>query len=412
VNFNFVSQHANTPTMISVEKATQIVLESTSNFGDETVLLRQAPGRVLREDLVADRDFPPFDRVAMDGIAIRFEALKAGQRGFPVEGLQAAGTLQLKLQNLDGCLEVMTGAVLPQQADTVIRYEDVSINEAQATVAIEDVRPGQNIHRRGSDRLQETVIVPAGCVLSAAEIGVAATVGKTQLRVGRLPEVVILSTGDELVDVNETPLPHQIRKSNVHTLAAAISAWGQNTRLLHLQDDKTEISDKLAQSLATYDVLLMSGGVSAGKLDYVPGVLEELGVTKLFHKIAQRPGKPFWFGKADDGTPVFAFPGNPVSAFLCLHRYFFPWLRQSMGLLPFEPAFARLAEDFSFKPNLTYFLQVKLHCAGNGQIWAEPRKGGGSGDLANLVDAGAFLELPAGRQHFAKGEAFPVFRYR
>jgi molybdopterin molybdotransferase len=254
--------------------------------------------------------------------------------------------------------------------------------------------------------------VPAGGLLSAAEIGVTATVGKTQLIVGRLPKVVIISTGDELVDVDETPLPHQIRKSNVHTLAAAISAWGLNFSLLHLKDDKAEILKKLTQSLATYDVLLMSGGVSAGKLDYVPEVLEELGVTKLFHRIAQRPGKPFWFGKAEDGTPVFAFPGNPVSSFLCLHRYFFPWLRNSMGLLPVESAFAKLTEDFSFKPNLTYFLQVKLQCAENGQMWAAPKMGGGSGDLANLVDADAFLELPDGRQHFSKGEAFPCFRYR
>ncbi|MFQ5445712.1 MAG: molybdopterin molybdotransferase MoeA [Saprospiraceae bacterium] len=398
--------------MISVEKATQIVLNTSRDFGDETVPLQRAAGRVLHEDLVADRDFPPFDRVAMDGIAISFDAFETGQRTFPVEGLQAAGAPQMRLQNPGGCLEVMTGAILPQQADTVIRYEDVEMIGAQATIAIGDVRPGQNVHRKGSDQQQGTVVTTAGVILSAAEIGVAATVGKAQLRVGRLPRAVIISTGDELVEVGETPLPHQIRKSNVHTLAAAVVAWQIEADLLHLQDEKAEVRSGLAQCLEEYDVLLMSGGVSAGKLDYVPGVLEELGVVKLFHKVAQRPGKPFWFGKAADGTLVFAFPGNPVSSFMCLYRYFFPWLRKSLGLPPVEPAVARLAEDFSFKPTLTYFLQVKLHGDENGQIWAVPKKGGGSGDLANLVEADAFLELPGERQHFSKGEVFPYFRYR
>lgn len=388
------------------------MLENTSDFGIETVPLGQAVCRVLREDLIADRDFPPFDRVAMDGIAIRFEAFEAGQRSFAVQGIQAAGSQQRELQNLSGCLEVMTGAVLPRYADTVIRYEDVEVKEGQAIVSTDDVRRGQSIHRQGSDRTKDAVIVPAGSILSSAEIGVAATVGKALLRVGRLPRVVIISTGNELVEVDEMPLLHQIRKSNVHTLAAAISVEGLQTQMLHLQDNKAEIRKKLAQSLATSDVLILSGGVSAGKLDFVPGVLEELGVKKLFHKIAQRPGKPLWFGKATNGTTVFAFPGNPVSSFLCLHRYFFPWLRQSRGLPPFEPAFAKLAEPFSFIPNLTYFLLVKLRSGNDGQIWAEPKKGGGSGDLANLVNSDAFAELPAGQQHFAKGEAFPFFRYR
>ncbi len=398
--------------MISVDKATQIVLENPSDFGEETVPLCQAPGRVLREDLGADRDFPPFDRVAMDGIAIRYEVFRAGRRSFSVHGLQAAGAQQMELHDPNGCLEVMTGSVLPLCADTVVRYEDVVVNEGQATLLTNDVRPGQNIHRQGSDRPKGALIVPAGGLISAAEIGVAATIGKTQLKVGRLPALTIISTGNELVEVDQVPLPHQIRKSNVHTLAAAVSSWGLQARLLHLKDDRAEIRKNLAHSLASSDVLMMSGGVSAGKLDYVPEVLEKLGVKKMFHKIAQRPGKPFWFGMSEGNTPVFAFPGNPVSSFLCLHRYFFPWLRQKIGLLPTEPEYARIAEDFTFKPHLTYFLQVKLRVGNDGQIWAEPKKGGGSGDLANLVDTDAFLELPAGQDNFSKGEAFPFFRYK
>jgi len=143
----------------------------------------------------------------------------------------------------------------------------------------------------------------------------------------------------------------------------------------------------------------------------VPDALANLGVVKHFHKVAQRPGKPFWFG-GKENTRVFALPGNPVSSFMCLNRYFYPWLRASLGLLPMVTPFAELTANFHFKPDLTYFLQVKTSYSPAGKILATPVEGNGSGDLANLVDADAFLELPRGRNDFEKGEVFPLFVYR
>jgi molybdopterin molybdotransferase len=398
--------------MISVQEATRIILSNATSYGVETLPLLQAAGCFLRQDLVADRDFPPFDRVAMDGIAICYEAFRAGRRVFPIEGLQAAGAPQLSLAGAHACLEVMTGAMLPAGTDTVIRYEDLEISKGQATMQVEDVQPGQNIHRQGSDRRQGETVVRAGCFVSPAEIGVAATIGQMHLRVAKLPRVAIISTGDELVGVEEMPLPHQIRRSNNYAIATALSRWGVGAPLLHLKDEKTDIETKLRHCLRHFDALLLSGGVSAGKLDFVPEVLDALGVEKLFHKVSQRPGKPFWFGKSPDGPVVFALPGNPVSSFVCTLRYFQPWLRQGLGLSAFEERYAVLMEDYFFKPNLTYFLQVKTEWRKDGSVVAVPVTGGGSGDLANLVDADAFLELPRDRQDFRAGEAFPLIPYR
>lgn len=396
--------------MITVEEATQIILQHASDFGEDTVPFFHAAGRVLREDLAADRDFPPFDRVSMDGIAISFEEFAGGRRQFSVEGVQAAGAPQLTLTQKSNCLEVMTGAILPAQADTVIRYEDVNIAAGKANVAIEGIKKGQNVHDRGTDRKEGEVIARAGQRITPAEIGVAATIGKFNLRVAGLPKVAVFSTGNELVEVGEQPLLHQIRKSNAHTMAAVLSGWGVKPMLLHLRDDPAEIEATLRGTLQKFDALILSGGVSMGKFDFIPAVLERLEVKPLFYKVLQRPGKPFWFGKGGRAV-VFAFPGNPISSFMCMYRYFQPWLRAGWGLSPTEPKFALLEEDFFFKSNLTYFLQVKLSNRG-GIIFARPNAGRGSGDLANLADTDAFLELPAERQEFHKGEAFPLWSFR
>ncbi|MEZ4883500.1 MAG: molybdopterin molybdotransferase MoeA [Chitinophagales bacterium] len=399
--------------MISIQQATQIVLDHICNIGTETVPLVQSLGRVLQEDLKADRDFPPFPRITMDGIAIQYQTFAAGKRTFSIEDLQAAGMAQKTLQNSDNCLEVMTGAILPKNTDTVIRYEDVEIVNGKATILLEEINDSQNVHQQGLDRQKGGLIVPKGRVISSAEIAVASTIGKTHLEISRLPKVVIVSTGDELVDVAETPLPHQIRKSNVYSLQTTLLQWGIAAETRHLPDDKAHIHQELSEYLQDFEVIILSGGVSKGKLDFVPEVLEELQVEKLFHQVAQRPGKPFWFGKtANSRVHIFALPGNPVSTFMCAHRYFQPWLRKSLGLPPFQKEFAILQSDFHFRPALTYFLQVKLKNGEDGKLWAIPVEGQGSGDLANLVDADGFLELPSDRNDFAAGEVFGLMRYR
>lgn len=398
--------------MISVTQATKTVLENLYEPKIEKLPLQNCIGRVIQEKLIADRDFPPFPRVSMDGISIQYQQFEKGQRSFPIEGLQAAGSPQ-QLLKIDGnCLEVMTGAVLPENTDTVIRYEDVKMENGQATILIEDIRAYQNIHKQGIDRKKGAEIVKAGTLISTAEIGVAATVGKSHLKVATLPKTVIISTGDELVNIEETPLPYQIRKSNVHQIWAILNQQGIQADQLHLNDEKEVIRQQLAICLEEYDAIILSGGVSKGKFDFIPEVLEGLKVEKLFHRVQQRPGKPFWFGKATNGTIIFAFPGNPVSTFMCTHRYFLPWLRASLGLKAFDLPNAVLDSDFEFKPALTYFLQVTTNSGKDGRLMASPVTGKGSGDLANLVDADALLELPDSKRYFKKGEVFPLLKFR
>lgn len=398
--------------MISVHEATELVLASSLSLGTEHVPLHDSLGRILAEPLAADREFPPFNRVTMDGIAIQVQAFTQGARSFPIQSTAAAGTAQQSLLNSSDCIEVMTGAVLPEGCDTVIRYEDLNIENQIATIQLDALKWGQNVHKKGEDRQAGSVIVHPGKKIAAAEIGVAATIGKPLIEVRKTPSVLIISTGDELVDVNETPLTHQIRSSNVHTISAACAPYGLKVDQVHLLDDYETIKNKLAEYLKQYQVLILSGGVSKGKFDYVPGALEELKADKLFHRVAQRPGKPFWFGKSKEGAVIFALPGNPVSSYMCFNRYFIPWLRKSLNLEALDRPMATLQKAIHFKPDLTYLAQVKLSFNPSGQLCAHPVEGNGSGDLANLTDADAFMEIPRGKTDFEAGEQYPVLLYR
>ena len=398
--------------MITIQQATKIVLENTIDLQTETIKLENAIGRQLRENLIADRPFPPFNRVAMDGIAIRFADFEKGQRTFPIIGVQAAGSSQLFVSESGVCVEVMTGAMLPKGVDTVIRYEDILIEKNQARVQVETIKNGQNIHEKGTDRTQGEILVKTGQLISPAEVGVAATVGKSELQVTKLPKVAIISTGDELVNVSEMPKPYQIRSSNVYTISTLLKQYQIKPELFHIVDNQQATIEKIRVLLNNFDVLILSGGVSKGKFDYIPAALESLHVEKLFHRVRQKPGKPFWFGKNAANKVVFALPGNPASSFMCTNRYFLPWLRASMNLQPLNYQYVRLAETFTFKANLQYFLQVKINYEKDGQITAKPLAGRGSGDLANLADVDGFLELPAEKTHFLKGEVYPFIRFR
>ncbi|QVY64819.1 molybdopterin molybdotransferase MoeA [Polaribacter sp. Q13] len=395
--------------MISVKEALQTILNSTQNFELEEIPFIKSVGRILKETIVADRDFPPFNRVSMDGIAIDFLQFKNGQRDFKIEGIQAAGSKQITLQNSENCIEVMTGAVLPNNVNTVIRYEDVEIKNGKARVNIETVCDRQNVHAKGKDGKVGDVLITKNTIISAAEIGVLATVGKSTVKVAKQPKVMIVSTGDELVGVDEIPLEHQIRRSNVFTLVSLLERLNIPSETAHIADDKPILKSKIESYLQEYDVLLFSGAVSKGKYDFLPEVFDELGVEKLFHKVAQRPGKPFFYGKTDICN-VFGFPGNPISTFVNCLAYFYPWYYKSIGI-KMEAETAILNADVSFKPNLTYFLQVKLSSK-FGHLIATPINGNGSGDLASLVKTDAFIQLPNDKIAFKKGEVFPVLKYR
>jgi molybdopterin molybdotransferase len=399
--------------MITVEQAEKIILAEIKDYGNEIMPFELTLGRVLAENIKADRDLPPFNRVTMDGIAVNYDAIEKGVCSFHIKATQAAGDAPAYIKETDHCIEIMTGAALPETVDTVIRYEDLEMRGDVASLLINsvEIKKGQNIHYKGRDKQKDELVALSGQLITPAIISLAASVGESELRVKKLPRLVIISSGDELVDVEQTPLLYQIRKSNSYTMKAVLQQHAIEAAMIHIPDDPEATKQKIAFCLQNFDVILLSGGISMGKFDYIPKALEELQVEQLFHKVEQRPGKPFWFGKHQNGVVVFAFPGNPVSTFMCLHRYFIPWLQATMGLQPMPPIYSILTKDFTFNPKLKYFLQVKLTVSNQGQLMATPVEGNGSGDFANLADTDAFMELPLEQNEFKKGEVYQVWPF-
>lgn len=390
--------------MITVEQALQLVLSQTIPTDTETIDLNQSVGRILAEPIIADRDAPPFDRVAMDGIALQSQALRRYE-AFKIEQIQAAGSAKSSLTDPGNCIEVMTGAILPAHTDCVIPYEQIEIRDGYAYPGSKDHSTGQNIHSQAKDARKGDELLGYGTPITPTVVAVLAAVGKWQVKVQKLPTIAICSTGDELVDINEVPLPHQIRKSNAAMMEAALLEFGIRADSYHLPDERELMADRLSTMVKKYDILLLSGAVSKGKYDFLPAVLESLGMKKVIHGVAQRPGKPFLFGTLPDKL-IFGFPGNPVSTFVCFHQYFKPWLKRHLGL-PDSHASAVLGSEIMFEKPLTYHLLVSLDIK-DGRLIANPVSNSGSGDLVHLAQADALVSLPAEKGRFAVGEIYPV----
>lgn len=393
--------------MLSVAEAERQILEAVAPLPAEECPLAEAHGRVLRQPLAADRDLPPFDRVTLDGYALRHRAWAAGVRRWRVAGMQVAGAAPQPLAADDTCLEVMTGAVLPGGADTVVPYEEAVREEAFVALAAGvKMAAGRGVHRRGSDHAAGSLLVPTGVRLGGAEIAVAAACGYARLTVTQQPKIAVIATGDELVEVEAPVAAHQIRRSNDYALRAALSAAGHpRVERFFLQDRREEMEHRLRHILAEYDVVLLSGGVSRGRFDFLPQVLEALRVQRRFQGVAQRPGKPLWFGLSPRHTPVFALPGNPASSFVCLHRYVLGALARMSGLPALSPQFAVLAEPVVSKSRLTWFLPVTTAPGPRGERQATPAPLNTSGDFAGLAGTDGFVELPAEQDEFAAGAA-------
>ncbi len=379
----------------------------------ESLPLGQCAGAVLRENIYAERDQPPFDRVAMDGIALDSRTAGAGTRSFRIQATVAAGDVPLALSTPAHCLEVMTGAVLPPGCDSVVPVEQLRIERGEAQLALSvRVEPWQNVHRRGSDSRQGTLLVPAGQRLHAPEIAIAASAGMARIRVSSQPMLAVISTGNELVEPGEPVHAHQVRRSNAYAIVSALREHGfQRVADDHLRDDADELRARLRFHLETHDVLVLSGGVSAGRFDLVPTVLEELGVRAVFHKVAQRPGKPLWFGVAPSGAAVFGLPGNPVSTLMCLTRYVLPALRGSLGQTRLPSSRIALGAPVTVTPALTFFLPVRLEQDDWGRDWAIPAPTNGSGDFTSLAGTDGFVELPPGPNTYAKGFVTGLHRW-
>ena len=402
-----------TTNMITVNEAQKIIADHLKIFPVSECPLEESYGAILREDIVADRDQPSFDKVLMDGIAILYASWQRGNRRFKIEGIQAAGQAPLRLKEVHACIEAMTGAVLPEGTDCVIPVEEISVHSHEAVVNKEvQVVRMQNVLPVGVDYKQGTTLLKEGTMLLPPQVAVVASVGKATVRVSYKPKIAIISTGDELVDIGVAAKPYQIRKSNSYALQAALRHNGYFESLIfHIGDDRGQLLSEIGSILKTFDVVILSGGVSAGKFDFIPGVLKELGVAVLFHKVQQKPGKPFWFGMNQEGKAVFALPGNPASTQICFYRYVLPQLNRSMGISKISREFASLAEDFSVKTPLTYFLTVTLEINPDGQLVVTPVAISGSGDYLALANSDGFVELEANKGYFNAKSVVPLYRW-
>ena len=399
--------------MLTPAEADQLIGQHLQCLPVESLPLTQCAGAVLRENIYAERDQPPYDRVAMDGVALDSRAVSAGGRSFRIQATQAAGDAPLTLAAAADCIEVMTGAVLPGGCDSVVPVEKLAIERGQASLAPDAlVEPWQNVHRRGSDTRQGALLLSAGQRLRAPEVAIAASAGMARIRVASQPMLAVISTGNELVEPGEPVLAHQVRRSNAYAIVSALREHGfQRVADDHIRDDVEELRQRLRFHLETHDVLVLSGGVSMGRFDLVPQVLGELGVRTIFHKVAQRPGKPLWFGVAPSGAAVFGLPGNPVSTLVCLTRYVLPALCGSLGQNPRPVQRMALAAPVTVTPPLTYFVPVRLEQDDWGRDWAVPAPTNGSGDFTGLAGTEGFVELPPGPNTYAKGFVTRLHRW-
>jgi molybdopterin molybdotransferase len=388
-------------TLISVHEAYQTVMAETPPVKTESVPLAAATGRILAESVMADRDYPPINRATMDGITISLDSWRAGVRLWKIE----------RKDPLNNCAQIMTGAEAPENCSGILPFELVAIDadHARLLTPVEFIE-GQHIHVKSSDRKAGDMLLKPGITLDAPRIAILAAVGHAYAQVAKAPRVAVLSTGNEIVPVDQKSVtPTQVRASNSAALIAALRACGV-TEITdrHLPDDPVVTLKEIREALEHHDIIVLSGGVSKGKFDYVPDALRQAGVRNIFHNVAQKPGKPFWFGKTDHQT-IFGLPGNPVSTLTVFQRYAVPFIHAMTGVS--SPGFttARITQSVKPHPTLTTFPPVLSSINHEAVIEAASVTYHGSGDFAALAESSGFLEVPAGNNPCPAGTIFPYY---
>lgn len=397
---------------LTPSRAAEVILSRITTLPAEIRALRDCVGGILRQTVMAERDNPPFDRVCMDGAAVDSRAFADGVRQFTLQGTQAAGAVPQALSSSSSAVEIMTGAVLPPGTDCVIPLEEYELADGRITLKDEAIaEPWRNIQRRGSDSRPDVPMLLEGARLGAAEVAVIASAGLPEARISRQPRIRVISTGDELVEPGLPIADHQIRRSNAYAVVAALQGHGYTAvGEDHLRDDEALMRQRLGEHLAANDVLVLSGGVSKGKFDYVPGALKQLGVEEVFYQVAQRPGRPMWFGVGPQGQAVFGLPGNPVSTLICLVRYVLPALEGMTSARRLGCERVALASPVGPR-RMTYFMPVTLLRDANGPGLAVPRPPSGSGDFLALAGTDGFVELPPSPEGYAEGFVADFYRW-
>lgn len=394
--------------LISVSKAEKLIYEALPVPKTTAIPLIEANDYMLAADIKAERDYPPFDRITMDGIAIASASFTGEGQHMNLNGYAQAGKPQAVLKDAGAAIEVATGAPLPQGTDAVIPYEEIEKQANEVILKTKQVRARQHIHTQGSDSKEGTILIKKGAIIGSPEVAILGSNGIHAVSVYAKPRIAIITTGDELVATDAKVEPHQLRRSNDVMLQAALQGQGfTNIHCSHMPDDAAQLHTEFAKVLDAADVVLISGGVSKGTYDLIPDVLKKLAVRSIFHGVRQRPGKPMWFGKKKN-VLVFGLPGNPVSALTCTLRYVVPALKKISGYSESLTDCRTLGEAVDVDVPFTVFLPVKANP--NNEVVSVPHNG--SGDFTSLVDSSGFIELSSDTNSFYAGERYRFIPWR
>jgi len=405
--------------MLSVDEALQQVLSHARPRPVAECAVSQARGLVLAEDVASDIDSPPHDKSVVDGYAVRAADLSDGSAELDVLEEVTAGAVPTREVTPGSATRIMTGAPIPTGADAVVMIEHTQLlapiaGRERVQISGKPPAAGQNIMRRAISMVRGQTVLATGCELRAIEIGVLAEVGRSRVSVVRRPQLAILATGNELVPAEQVPRAGQIRNSNGPLLLAAAEAAGATALDLGIARDTAEsLRESIARGLKS-DVLIISGGVSAGVLDLVPSVLAELGVRQVFHKVKLKPGKPLWFGVVSSAAGdklVFGLPGNPVSSLVCFELFVRPAIGRLAGRgdASLVRVTAELATPYVHRGDRPTYHPARLESV-DGRNLIRPLRWQGSGDLRTLVEANALACFPTGDREYPPGESIVALR--
>jgi molybdopterin molybdotransferase len=399
--------------MLRFEEALEIVLSQAAPLPPVVLPLEEILGLVLAEEVIAGEEVPPFTNSAMDGFALRAEDLAAASEGTPIrlaviDEIPAGRAASVAVRPATA-IRIMTGAPMPEGADTVLPVEQSEPDGSRGAILVRrPLRRGVHVRLAGEDMKKGSVVLPAGRALRAAELGVLAAVGATRVPVHPRPRVAVMTTGDELVDAGVRPGPGQIRDANLHTMRAQLLEIGTiPVPFARIPDRPESVREALQEALALCDVVVTNGGISVGDYDFIKDVLGSIGVELRFWKVAQKPGSPLAFWTSGRKL-VFSLPGNPVSAMVCLEEFVRPALRKMMGHLRLHRPERSAIFDESYRkgtaPERLHFLRVRAE-EREGNLHARTTRPQGSGILTSMSEANALAIVDEGRIEVLPGES-------
>ncbi len=398
--------------MIPVKEAKSIIHKHIPLSGTETVLLKDAGNRILAQDIIATFPMPSFDNSAMDGFAVRAVDTKGTDQSFPVTlkmiGVSSAGSPGDITLGPGECAQCMTGAIIPNGADAIVMVEDTSgFSDTDSVQIFQEAKIGKHIRKKGEEIQDGDVLIPKGTCITPNEIGTLATFGYGEISVAQKPRIAIFGTGDELVEPGIKLKPGQIYNSNLYIFAELAEKSGVEVIMRDvIKDDRKLLRAFLSKALKTCDMVISSGGVSMGRFDYVRDVLMELGVKEHFWKVAQKPGKPLFFGTAES-TLIFGLPGNPISSYIGFMEWVWPVLDVMMGKPEQNFLTGILKASFPREKVKCRFLFGKAWME-DGKLVCRPSSKMGSHMLSSSLEANCILGSATGDSSLQPGEEIRI----